>query len=76
MLDAWNRVEHYGYLAEECRHLATSTISSEIKSHYLLLANIYILLAGIEERALLARTHAPPLTSTMVAENTSARGAL
>jgi hypothetical protein len=53
MLDAWNRVEHYRDLAEECRHLATSTLSSQSKNHYLLLASNYILLADIEEQELL-----------------------
>jgi hypothetical protein len=53
MLDAWSRVEHYRDLAEECRHLATSTVSSQIKDHYLLLASNYILLADIEEQELL-----------------------
>ena len=30
MLDAWNRAEHYRDLAEECRRLATGTLSSTV----------------------------------------------
>jgi hypothetical protein len=30
MLDAWNRVEHYRDLGEECRRLAASTLSSRM----------------------------------------------
>jgi hypothetical protein len=59
VLNAWNRAELYRDLAEVCRHLATTTFSSQIKNRYLLLANNYILLADIEEQELLglARRH-------------------
>ena len=51
MLDAWNRAEHYRDLAEECRRLATTTRSSQMKSRYLLMARDYVLLADVEEQA-------------------------
>ena len=51
MLDAWNRAEHYRNLAEECRCLATSTLSSQMKKRYLLMCKDYILLADVEEQA-------------------------
>jgi len=50
MLDAWNRTEHYRDLAEECRRLATSTLSSRMRKRYLLMARDYILLADIERQ--------------------------
>jgi|GraSoi_2013_40cm_1033754.scaffolds.fasta_scaffold33786_3 hypothetical protein len=51
MLDTWNRAEHYRDLAEECRRLATSTLSRQMKKRYLLMAKDYILLADVEEQA-------------------------
>ncbi len=54
MLDAWNRAEHYRDLLEECRRLATTSLSSQMKTRYLLMAKDYILLADVEEQA-----HAP-----------------
>jgi hypothetical protein len=51
MLEAWNRAEHYRGLAEECRRLATGTLSSRMKNRYLLMAKDYILLADVEEQA-------------------------
>ena len=51
MLDAWNRAEHYRDLADECRRLATSTLSRQMKKRYLLMAKDYILLADVEEQA-------------------------
>jgi hypothetical protein len=51
MLDTWNRAEHYRDLAEECRRLATSTLSRQMKNRYLLVAKDYILLADVEEQA-------------------------
>jgi hypothetical protein len=51
MLEAWNRAEHYRGLAEECRRLATGTLSSQMKKRYLLMARDYILLADVEEQA-------------------------
>jgi hypothetical protein len=44
MLDAWNRAEHYRDLAEECRRLATTSSSTQMKNLYLLMAKDYILL--------------------------------
>ncbi len=51
MLDAWNRAEHYRDLADECRRLATTSLSSQMKKRYLLMAKNYILLADVEEQA-------------------------
>ncbi len=51
MLEAWNQAEHYRDLAEECRRLAISTLSSQMKKRYLLMARDYILLADVEEQA-------------------------
>ena len=51
MLDTWNRPEHYRDLAEECRRLAISALSSQMKSRYLFMAKDYILLADVEEQA-------------------------
>lgn len=51
MLDVRNRAEHYRDLAEECGRLATSTLSSQMKERYLLMARDYILLADGEEQA-------------------------
>jgi hypothetical protein len=53
VLDAWNRAELYRDLAEECRRVATTTISNQLKNRYLLMANDYTLLADIEEQELL-----------------------
>jgi hypothetical protein len=50
MLDAWNRVEHYPDLAEECRRLAASTFSGQMKNRYLLMAKDFALLADIEKQ--------------------------
>ena len=51
MLDTSNRADPYRDLAEECRRLATSTLSSQMKKRYLLMAKDYILLADVEEQA-------------------------
>jgi hypothetical protein len=51
MWGVWNRAEHYRYLAEECRGLATTTLSSKMKERYLLMAMNYVLLASIVEQA-------------------------
>jgi len=53
MLDAWNRAEHCRDLAEECRRLATITLSSQMKKCYLLMAKDCVLLADIEEQEVL-----------------------
>jgi len=50
MLDLWHRAEHYRDLAEECRRLAATSFSSQMKSRYLLMAKDYILLADVEEQ--------------------------
>jgi hypothetical protein len=51
MLDTVNRAERYRDLAEECRHLATTTLSSQMKNRYSLMARDYILLADVEDQA-------------------------
>jgi hypothetical protein len=51
MLDIWNRAKYYHDLAEECRRLATSTLSSQMKKRYLLMAKDYTLLADVEEHS-------------------------
>ena len=58
MLDTRHRAEPYGALAEECRRLATSTPSSQIKNHYLLMAQDYMWLADLKEQAHAYRTPA------------------
>jgi hypothetical protein len=50
MLDAWTRPD-YRYLAEECRRLAASTLSGQMKKRYLLMAKDYTLLSDLEEQA-------------------------
>jgi hypothetical protein len=50
MLDVWNRAEHYRDLADECRRLATSSLSSRMRKRYLLMARDYVLLADIEKQ--------------------------
>jgi hypothetical protein len=51
VLDAWNRAKHYRDLAEECRLLATGTLSSRMRKRYLVMARDYVLLADVEEQA-------------------------
>jgi hypothetical protein len=51
VLEAWNRAEYYRELAEECRRLATGTLSSRMKKRYWLMARDYTLLADVEEQA-------------------------
>jgi hypothetical protein len=55
MLDAWNRPD-YRDLAEECRRLAASTLSDQMKRRYLLMAKDYTLLADIEMQGHAFRT--------------------
>ena len=50
MLEIWNRAEHYRDLAEECRRLATTTLSNQMKNRYLRMAKDYSLLADVEEQ--------------------------
>jgi hypothetical protein len=51
MLDTLYRAERYRDLAEECRRLATTTLSSQMKNRYSLMAKDYILLADVEDQA-------------------------
>jgi hypothetical protein len=48
MLDAWNRPDNRD-LAEECRRLAASTLSDQMKKRYLLMAERYSTLAEADE---------------------------
>jgi hypothetical protein len=57
--DAWNRAQNYRDLAEECRRLASGTLSSQMKKRYLVMARDYILLADVEEQAHGRRASAP-----------------
>ena len=54
MSDSSNLAERYRYLAEECRRLAATTHSSQMRKRYLLMAEDYLLLADIKERGYLA----------------------
>jgi hypothetical protein len=55
MLNAWNRPD-YRDLAEECRRLAASTLSDQMRNRYLLMAKDYTLLADVEEQARASHT--------------------
>jgi hypothetical protein len=55
MLDAWTRPD-YRDLAEECRRLAASTLSDQMKKRYLLMSKDYTLLADLEEDGRACRT--------------------
>jgi hypothetical protein len=59
MLDTWHRAEHYREFSEECRRLAATTLSSQMKNRYLLMAKDYSMLADLEEQA---RAHYKPPT--------------
>jgi hypothetical protein len=50
-MDTWNRPEHYSEFTEERDRLAATTLSSQIKTRYLLMAKDYTLLADLEEQA-------------------------
>jgi hypothetical protein len=64
MSKALNRAEHYRDLAEECRCLAATTRSSQMRSRYLRMAEIYTTLAEAEEtRSASLRRLAMPLSS-------------
>ena len=54
MSDSSSLAERYRYLAEECRRLAATTRSSQMRRRYLLMAEDYLLLADIKERGRLA----------------------
>jgi hypothetical protein len=58
MLDTRNRAKPYRDLAEACRRLATNTPSSQMKKRYLVLAQDYMRLADLKERAHAYRTPA------------------
>jgi len=49
MLDAWNRAEHYRDLADECRRLAATSLSSQLRNHFSQMADQYGMLAEAEE---------------------------
>jgi hypothetical protein len=61
MWNVLNRAERYSDLAEECRSLAAATFSSQMRSRYLRMAEIYATLAEAEETrsASLRRLTAP-----------------
>jgi hypothetical protein len=50
MSDASNRVERYRKLAEECRRLAATRSSIEMRDRYSRMAKDLILLADVEEQ--------------------------
>jgi hypothetical protein len=50
MLDAWSRAEHYRDLAEECRRLAATSLSVQMRSRYWWMAEHYSTLAEAEGR--------------------------
>jgi hypothetical protein len=58
MLDTRDRAEPYRCLAEECRRLATSTPSSQMKNRYLVMAQDYMWLADLKEQTHAHRTPA------------------
>jgi hypothetical protein len=49
MSNALNRAEHYRYLAEECRNLAATTLSTRMRNRYSRMAEIYTSLAEADE---------------------------
>ena len=59
MLDAWNRAEHYRDLADECRRLATTSLSSQLRNRFSQMADQYGMLAEAEELGTLAYCHQP-----------------
>jgi hypothetical protein len=54
VLDAWNRAEHFRDLAEECRRLAATSFSAQMRTRYSQMADQYGLLAEAEELGTLA----------------------
>jgi hypothetical protein len=50
MLNTWSRAERCADLAEECRRLAKTTLSSQMKRRYLLMAEDSSLLTDVEEQ--------------------------
>jgi hypothetical protein len=61
MSNALNRAERYRDLGEECRRLASTTFSTQMRSRYSRMAEIYTRLAEAEEtrHASLRRLAAP-----------------
>ena len=56
MSDPLYRAERCRDLAEECRRLAASTLSDQMKKRYLLMAKDYTLLADLEKHGRACRT--------------------
>ncbi len=50
MMDAWSRVGHYRDLAEECRRLAATSLSVQMRSRYWWMAEHYSTLTEAEGR--------------------------
>lgn len=48
MSDAWTRAEHYRDLAEECRRLALTSFSTQMRNRYRRMAENYGTLAEAE----------------------------
>jgi hypothetical protein len=48
MFDAWTRAEHYRDLAEECRRLAVTSFSTQMRNRYRRMAENYCTLAEAE----------------------------
>jgi len=64
MSNALNRAERYRDLAEECRCLAMCTFSTQMRSRYSRMAEIYATLAEAEEtRSASLRRLAAPVSS-------------
>ncbi len=57
MFDVLNRALRYRDLAEECRHLAASGLSTEFRNRYLRMAEYYSALAEAEEELVLAHAN-------------------
>jgi hypothetical protein len=66
MLDALNRAERYREQAEECRRLAATSLSAQMRIRYSRMADDYIKMA--ERRSLLRR----PAALGTIRENTMA----
>jgi hypothetical protein len=76
MSNAWNWAEHYRDLAEECRRLAETTLSTLMRRRFWLMAEYYSTLAkaeGPEYTSLqrLATSRAPKLLRTRAADPNS-----
>jgi hypothetical protein len=49
MLNAWHRAAHYRDLAEQCRRLAVTSFSTQMRNRYWRMAEKYRTLAEAEE---------------------------